>query len=160
MQWNIKGLVKTGQSRERKKYLLFPLSNKWDLILADIHLVTDYLIKDNTLSSNCKLIHKAQISLLSVTFDIVYYLSQNRKKNYLKLRFVYIHLMYLINALEAVIIGDLAYSKACQKPAFDVDRATSRVAIRVYLNIKENTLEIILLKTQLLEYIYISKYWS
>jgi hypothetical protein len=118
------------------------------------------LIGDGTLSPNRELFHEPWTSSLSATFNILHYLSQNRKRNRLKLRYAYIHLTRSISALEAAKIRDLASSGACRNPAFDVARAASGIAIKAYLDAKENTLEMTLLRSQLSEHIRIGKRWS
>jgi hypothetical protein len=159
-QRNTKGLAKAGQGRKRKKRPPFPLSDKRDLTQADIRPVAECFTEDGTLSPNRELFHEPWTTSLSATFDTVHYLNQNRKRNRLKLRYAYIHLTRSINALEATINRDLASGGACRNPALDVGRAASVIAIKAYLDAKENTSETALSRSQLSELIRIGKRWS
>jgi hypothetical protein len=101
------------------------------------------LIEDGTLSPNRELFHEPWTSSLPAAFNTLHHLSQNRKRNRLKLRYAYIHLTRSIGALKAA-----------------KGKAARGIAIEAYLDTKENTSEMALSRSQLSEHIRIGKRWS
>jgi hypothetical protein len=158
-QRNTKGLVKTKKARKRcTKRPPFPLINP----------LANFLIEGSTVTfffDNRQSIYEAWTTTLPrcfnvimsviATFDMVNSLVQNKKGNYLKLRFAYIHLMRAIDVLDAARKRDPLTSQACKKPGYSINS----VAINIYLNAKKDTSYKIPSRSQLSEYIRVGRCW-
>jgi hypothetical protein len=126
------------------------MSIKKDLIPSQIRSITSGLVEDNALAyflENSQAIFAAWTSLSTVmaltsvdksvvaAFDTVYSLTQSKDCKRLNLRFAYVYLDRIINALD--IVAEVAYTN-------------------IYLNTKNNPSDI--LSSQLTEYIYRCEY--
>jgi hypothetical protein len=149
------------------KRMSLPTSAKKDLTSAEISPVAKNLLRDNAISffhKNSPSISKTWISSIKATtavsvieplvraFDEVHRWAGNTSMR-LRLRFSYIQLIWAIDTLKVAATKDRLYSYVRRKPGY---RNTS-LAIDIYLYAKRNTSGEILSRSQLSEYMRISR---
>ncbi|KAN0116790.1 hypothetical protein V8E51_002767 [Hyaloscypha variabilis] len=148
---NAKGLTRTKwgrKGRRRRRRSLFPMSIKKDLIPGQIRSVSSSLLEDNALAyflENRQSIFAAWTSLSTTSvdesvvtaFNTVHSLTQSKDRKRLSLRFAYVHLNHVINALDKA--AEVAYTDT-------------------YLNAKNHSSDIS--SAQLTEYVRRGQRWS